>query len=203
MSTRRNFLLPIMLALLGGCTGLSSPQGTSPNLYVLDAQPTVPPSPVKRNLILTVNMPQANPGFETSQIAYLRQPHQLNYFVKSRWKDSPTRMLQPLLWQALQQSTGFNAVTLTASSIPADVRLDTVLVRLQQDFTTRPSRVHITLQTQLFDLRTRRVLSIRQFDATEDADAENAYGGVTAANRLVQHMLGDITEFCITATGEK
>ena len=189
--------------LLAGCAGLPTPQGSSPNIYVLDARPIVPISTVRRDLVLAVNTPQARPGFETAQIAYLQQPHELNYFVNSRWTSTPARMLQPLLLQALEQGAGFRAVVRAASAVPADVRLDIELIRLQHDFTTRPSRVQITLQAQLIDVRGKRVLAVQQFDATENADSEDAYGGVSAANRLVQRVLEEVTEFCITVSGKQ
>lgn len=205
MHSHRIFSRTALLAglLLAGCTGLSAPQGSSPNIYVLDARPSAPLSTVRHDLVLAVNMPQARPGFETAQIAYLQQPHELNYFVNSRWTSTPARMLQPLLLQALEQSAGFRAVVRTASAIPADVRLDIELIRLQHDFTTHPSRVQLTLQAQLIDVRGKRVLAVQQFDATENAGSEDAYGGVGAANRLVQRVLGQVTEFCVTAAGKQ
>jgi len=205
MYKRRIFPWINLLAglLLAGCTGLSTPQGSSPNIYVLDARPAVPESTVRHDLVLAVNMPQARPGFETAQIAYLQQPHELNYFVNSRWTSAPARMLQPLLLQALEQSAGFRAVVRTASAIPADVRVDIELIRLQHDFTTHPSRVQLTLQAQLIDVRGKGVLAVQQFDATENAGSEDAYGGVSAANRLVQRVLGQVTEFCVTAAGKQ
>lgn len=185
--------------LLAGCTGLTAPQGSSPNIYVLDARPDMQISAIKRDLVLAVAMPQARPGFASAQIAYLQQAHELNYFASSRWADTPARMLQPLLAQALEQSRGFRAVV-QAGAIPADIRLDIELIRLQHDFTLPASRVQLTLQAQLIDLRSKRVLAVRQFDATENADSPDAYGGVSAANRLVQRVLGQVTEFCIAAS---
>jgi hypothetical protein len=44
------------------------------------------------------------------------------------------------------------------------------------------------------------VLAVQQFDATENADSPDAYGGVSAANRLVRRVLGQVTEFCIAAS---
>lgn len=188
--------------LLAGCTGLTAPQGSSPNIYVLDARPDMQASAIKRDLVLAVTMPQARPGFASAQIAYLQQAHELNYFASSRWADTPAHMLQPLLAQALEQSRGFRAVV-QAGAIPADIRLDIELIRLQHDFTLPASRVQLTLQAQLIDLRSKRVLAVRQFDATENADSPDAYGGVSAANRLVQRVLGQVTEFCIAASANQ
>ena len=64
---------------------------------------------------------------------------------------------------------------------------------------TRPSRVAFTLRATLVDDKTRRVLAVRQFDATEPAPGEDAYGGVVAANRAVQKVLEDLALFCTQA----
>jgi cholesterol transport system auxiliary component len=145
-------------------------------------------------------VPRALPGFDTPQIVYVQQPHELNYFVTSRWADTPARMLEPLIAQAIVQTEGFKAVVQTSGVIPADVRLDTELVRLQQDFKTRPSRVQLTLRAQLVDVRGKRLLAAQQFDEVENADSEDAYGGVTAANRLLQRVLGKLAAFCVDAS---
>lgn len=193
----------LMSLLLAGCVGLPAPQGGSPDVYVLDALPAVQTPATRRDLVLAVNMPQARPGFETARMAYFHQAHELNYYTGSRWTDTPARMLQPLLLQTLEQGGAFRAVVRAGSSIPADVRLDVELVRLQQDFTASPSRVQVTLQAQLLDLRGRRVLAAKQFDAVEEAASEDAYGGVGAANRAVQRLLGEVAEFCAEASGRQ
>jgi cholesterol transport system auxiliary component len=188
------------ILLLAACTSLPAPTGVSPNIYMLEAGPAVPASQVKRDLVLAVSVPRALPGFDTPQMAYVQQPYELNYFVTSRWADTPARMLEPIIAQAIQQTQSFRAVVQPTGAIPADVRLDVELVRLQQDFTTRPSRVRLTLRAQLIDVRGRQLLAAQQFDEYENAAGENAYGGVTAANRLVQRMLVKLTAFCINAS---
>jgi len=86
-------------------------------------------------------MPRARPGFDTPRMAYLRRPHELDYFVTSRWVDRSSRMLGPLLAQALEQTGSFRAIVQTPGVVPADIRLDTELIRMQQEFRTQPSRV--------------------------------------------------------------
>lgn len=191
-------LVPILL--LAACTSLPAPQGVSPNIYMLEAGPAIPAAQVKRDLVLAVSMPRALPGFDTPQMAYVQQPYELDYFVTSRWADTPARMLGPIIVQAVQQTQSFRAVVQTADAIPAEVRLDVELVRLQQDFTARPSRVRLTLRAQLIDVHDQRVLAVQQFDEYENASSENAYGGVTAANRLVHRELAKLTEFCVDAS---
>ncbi len=202
MNSSRAAAVSAMLAMLmAGCAALQPPRMESPALYLLDARPAASATRPQRDLVLAVDPPSARPGFDTPQIAYVRQAHKLDYYVKSRWADTPSRMLAPLLVKALEQSGGFRAVVRTTDPIPADLRLDTELIRLQQDFTTQPSRVELTLRAQLYDLKGRQVLAVREFDAAENAGSEDAYGGVIAANRALARVLGQLGDFCAAAGG--
>ncbi|HMA31520.1 MAG TPA: hypothetical protein VKT00_06885, partial [Casimicrobiaceae bacterium] len=78
-----------------------------------------------------------------------------------------------------------------------DVRLDTEIVRLEQDFTVHPSRVEFTLRAQLVDVSERRVIATKVFDEVENAPQENADGGVVAANEALQRLLAQVADFCI------
>ena len=197
-AARRPLPVLMSLLLLAGCAGFSAPQVASQTIYVLEARPATKPVQVRRNIVLAVSMPQARPGFDTPQMAYAQQPYELNYFVTSRWADTPAHMLEPLLVQAIEQTGGFRAVVQAPGAVPADVRLETELVRLRQDFATRPSRVQLTLRAQLVDVRGKRILAVKQFEDSEDADRDDAYGGVTAANRLLQRMLDRLADFCVS-----
>lgn len=195
-------LLPLIL--LSGCTGLpSAPQAANPNIYVLDARPAIKAAQAKRDLVLAVSLPRARPGFDTNQIAYVRQPHALDYFAVNQWANTPARMLGPLLAQALEQAGGFRAVVQTPGVVPADVRLDTELIRLQQDFSSQPSRVQLTLRAQLVDMRSKQVLAVKLFDEAESAASEDAYGGVSAANRALQRVLEQVADFCVDAAASQ
>ena len=196
----RVFQMLIPTLLLVACSGLSAPKVPSQNIYVLETEPAVQAAQVKRDLVLAVSVPRARPGFDTPQMVYVQQPHELNYFATSRWADTPARMLEPLIAHALEQTESFRAVVQTSGAIPADVRLDIELVRLQQDFQTRPSRVQLTLRAQLIDVHGKRFLAAQQFDEVENAASDDAYGGVSAANRLVQRVLGELAEFCVNAS---
>jgi cholesterol transport system auxiliary component len=172
-------------------------------LYVLDARPAIKPVQAKRDLVLAVSMPRARPGFDTPQMAYFRQPHQLSYFAVNRWADTPSRMLEFLLAQALEQTGSFRAIVQASGAVPADIRLDTELIRLQQEFGTQPGRVQLTLRAELIDVVGKRVIAVKLFDAAENATVDDAYGGVIAANRVAQRVLGQLADFCYNESGRK
>lgn len=192
---RRLLRMLACTVLLAGCTGLQAPQVENSHTYVLDARAPAKAAQIKRELVVAVSMPRARSGFDTSQMAYLRHPHELGYFAFNRWADTPARMLAPLLAQTLEP--GFRAVVQTPGAVPANVRLDTELIRLQQDFSTQPSKVQLTLRAQLVAVTDKRVLAVKVFDESENAISDDAYGGVIAANRALQRVLGQLSDFCI------
>jgi cholesterol transport system auxiliary component len=195
--------LAISAVLLAGCVGMAPPHAEAPSIYVLDARPSEPPARPLRNVVLAVSVPRARAGYDTAQMAFVRAPYELEYFTKSRWADTPSRMLAPLLVQTLEQAGGFRAVVPAPSAVPADLRLDTELVRLQQNFATRPPRIELALRAQLVDVRSQRVVATAEFEEVEVASREDAYGGVIAANRALQRLLVRVVEFCVEQSGSR
>ncbi|HEU0282784.1 MAG TPA: ABC-type transport auxiliary lipoprotein family protein, partial [Gallionella sp.] len=177
------------------------PKVESQKTYLLEARPLVQAAGIRRDLVLAVNLPHALPGFDTRGMAYVQQAHELNYFASSRWADTPARMLEPLLLQAIEQTGSFRAVVRAVGAVPADIRLDTELMQLQQDFEVQPSRIQLTLRAQLLNVKEKRVLAVREFAEVENADSEDPYGGVAAANRALQRALGKVAEFCVSESG--
>jgi len=187
--------------LLAGCTGLQAPKLESIHLYTLDAQPASITAQHQNNRVLAISMPTAWPGYDTPQIAYQRQPLELEYFLTHRWADTPARMLRPLLAQALEPA--FRAVVPTPGIVAADLRLDTELIQLKQDFTTQPSRIQLVLRAQLIDVKDKRVIAVKQFDESENSATEDAYGGILATNRALQRVLSQLTVFCVDASARQ
>ena len=191
------------LALLaGGCSVLQPPRVESPVLHTLDAKPVIGTSKDKRDLVLEVSLPRPSPGFDSAAMAYVQKPFALDYFAVHRWADAPARMIGPLLIRTLEQTGSFRAVVQGPSSIPADIRLDTDLLRLQQNFMTRPSRVELSLRLQLIDVRGRRVVATEIVDVASEAPSDDPEGGVIAANAALANALAQVAEFCVAASAE-
>jgi cholesterol transport system auxiliary component len=136
---------------------------------------------------------QAEPGFETPRMVYLKRPYELEYFATNQWADTPANMFAPLLAQSLIQSGTWRDVVLLPSLVPGDYRLDFYGFALQQEFFQQPSRVRVTGLAQLVDLKQSTIVGMQRFETIEPAPSENAYGGVVAANRAVALLLDQIT----------
>ena len=118
----------------------------------------------------------------------------------SRWVDTPSRMLAPLLVRALEQSGRFRTVVQAPSGVAATYRLDVEIARLLQDFSTRPSRIEVVLRVQITDVATKRVIATRMFEDIEEAPSENPAGGVAAANAALRRVLERLADFCAEST---
>lgn len=194
----------LCLTVLGACNSLPTAATPHTVFYAIEGTPGAvraePPanSPATAPTLM-VNPTHAAAGFDSPRIIYVRETHKLEYFAHSEWVDPPARMLAPLLVAALANSGAFRAVMLTPSAAAGELRLDTEIIRLQQEFQTQPSRVRFTLRAYLVDDLTRRVLAWREFDAVVPAASEDPYGGVVAANRAVQTVLESLTVFCAEA----
>jgi cholesterol transport system auxiliary component len=185
----------LLTFFLAGCSSLRPTEAESVRTYLLEAQfdraEQVKPIP----LVLTVSPPRAAPGYITERMAFVRQPHMLEYFAKNRWAETPAKMLAPLLVRALELRTGFSAVTSSEGMVKGDVRLDAEIALLQQEFITSPSRLHMKLRVQLVEQTSYRVLATQVFDAVETAPTDDPYGGVIAANRMLPRLLSQIADF--------
>jgi cholesterol transport system auxiliary component len=197
--SRRAVVLAALLAT--GCGGLLPKGGPPPTFYTLDGVREARPAPMPAAAsasapTLLVNPPHAAPGFDSQHIVYVRIAHQLEHFAHSEWVDTPARMIAPLMVAALENTGAFRAVGSPASGIAGELRLDTEVLRLQQEFGGGTSRVRFTLRASIADNTTRKAIASREFDASVAARSDDPYGGVVAANRAVQQVMQQLASYC-------
>ncbi len=182
------------LVLLAACVG---PQGKPQDsaTYLLSAAAPIKAGTAKSPHTILVAPMRAHPGFDTPRMAYVREPNRIDYYAYNRWVEAPARMLTPLLTQALEANQSFAAVVQAPGSVHAQLRLDTELVSLTQDFSVKPSRMRLVLRAQLVDTQTQTIRGSRSFEVQAPAGSEDARGGVDAVNRALPEMLGRLAEW--------
>lgn len=190
-------LAHVMCGLLAlTAAGCLSPRTDSSEIHTyqlsLDGSPSEARTGTLDGPVLLVSQSQAEPGFETQRMVYLKRPYELEYYALNQWADTLVRMFTPLMVQALNQNDAWRAVILLPSSLHGDYRLDTHGFLLQQEFLQQPSRMRVMVRAQLVDLKESTILSARVFEVMENATSENPYGGVQAANRAVAGLLDQI-----------
>lgn len=194
----------LALCWLSGCAASFLPrQASPPALYTLDvaAQTASIPIPVPEPgaPTLIVNAPTAASGFDSARLAYVQRAYEIEYFTLHQWVDTPVHMLEPLLLRAIEATGAFHAVVSAPTTASGRFRLDTRLIRLQQDFTVRPSQVRLTLRAALIDATTRSVVAQGEFNASVASSSEDPYGGIIAAQLATAQVLADLAAFCAAA----
>ncbi|MBC7715316.1 MAG: membrane integrity-associated transporter subunit PqiC [Pseudorhodobacter sp.] len=218
-----SMLIFVMAFVLAGCGSLLPSPPPTPSFYRLGSVgPALRDQPLSAiGPTLLVHPMRAASGFDSTHIVYSRSPSQLEHFARSEWADTPARMLAPWLVEVLIAelvgsegkggsgssgssgssgnsggSGGVGAVLLAPSSALNDYSLDTDLIRLQQDFSVQPSQVRLTLRVSLIQTSTRRVLGVREFDASQPSATDDPRGGVQAAQAAAARVLQEVAQFC-------
>lgn len=187
----------VLCLALTNCTSLLPTTGQEETrTYLLEANITKGVSTTtKAGPTLVVAMPDASPGLDSTGIAYVREPHRLDYYLKSQWADTPRRMIRPLLVTALEATGQFRAVLAAPSPLSGDMLLETEILRLQQEFLGEPSQVRLILRAQLVNVSQRQVMGTQVFETLEPTPTPDAYGGVQAANRALSRLLTELATF--------
>lgn len=193
------FLLSVLL-IVSSCSSLQPVKQPVINTYILDGVSRQQFNISSTQLTLLVSNVTASSGYETSDLLYIDRPHQLKSFSKSKWISPPAKMILPLLVQSLRNSQRFRAVVFSPYSGIADMRLDVHLLKLQHEFFKRPSQVRMSLQIDLINNATSKVIVSRRFEVVKEARYDNPYGGVIAANVATTALLENTVSFVVKNT---
>lgn len=188
-------ILATVAVFSGGCVTVGPPEAQPIHTFVLSPAPIPNRSTAPCGDVLVVSTPTAHAGYDSARMMYSERESELHYFVFNRWADRPTTMLEPILVQAVESTGRFHAVVGIANGILPELRLDTRIVSLHQEFITDNSQVRVALRVQLVDLMDRRVLATALFEEVEFARTDDPYGGVTALNRALTRMMGRVADF--------
>lgn len=191
----------LMLVSLTGCFG---PVKTPPvKTYTLSPEPYIQASAAHRGrAVLMVNPPTASPGYETSDMIYTTNEHQLSHFSRHTWVAPPAKMLQPLLVTSWQNSGCLHAVVAGPYAGKADYTANTQLLVLQQEFSDYGSVERMAILVSLVDNASGAIIASRQFTAVVPAQS-NPYAGVVAANQAVREILSRSNAFICNKTAAR
>lgn len=189
--------LSTFVIALSACTAVKLPTVTTYQLNSFSKKSWAA-SPKKRTILVV--LPEAAAGYQSSSMLYVKKPYALKPFAKHSWVDSPASMLHPLLIESLQRSSHFQAITSIAYAEPIEYRLDTQLLKFQQNFIKKPSTMEFSAKVVLSEMDKNHILLSRIINLEMPCPEDTPYGGVIAANRIAESFTGIVTEFVIKNT---
>ncbi|HAU1150786.1 TPA: hypothetical protein JBI12_02390 [Legionella pneumophila] len=168
------------------------------NEYQLTAYSTKQFIRKPKPITIQVTAPEAVAGYQTEEMLYMKKPFKLEPFVKNAWTSPPADMLFPLLVQSLQSSGYFYAVTSSPYSEEADYRLDTQLLKLEQNFIKKPSVLEFSAKIVLTHISDNQIIGSRIVRLQIPCSQDTPYGGVIAANQATFRFTATVTDFVIS-----
>lgn len=144
---------------------------------------------------LRVTAAQSAPGFHTSRMLYMEEPHRLDHFAYHTWADVPAAMIVELVQQHLTRLGMFGTVLTGTHEVRAHYRLDLKSARLLQHFENGASRVSFDIDVALVNQAERSLVARQAFSYSQDTDSADPQGGVNAANLIAGRFLTDIVQF--------
>lgn len=194
MRVQKIFLLSLFIILLAAC----GPIVISPiSYYQIEDLHSIQVPPAKTHLTILVSTPIANPGYQTSSMLYMLTPYKLSSYVNSQWVAPPSQMLLPLFVRAIRQTGHFFSVVSPPFLGITHYRLETRLLKLQQEFFSPISQVRLSIQASLIKSQENRVIATKIFEVLIPAPNNNPYSGVLAANRAAGIIMHRIALFCV------
>jgi ABC-type uncharacterized transport system auxiliary subunit len=128
-------------------------------------------------------------------MAYTTQPPRLDYFAYHEWADLPARMFAAMIETRLDASTLLGTVVTGSSDVRTDLRLDSELKSLRQDFTGDHSTLALAIKVSLVDVSRRSLLHTKTFSYREASDGSGPDTGARAANRAADRFLAELMVF--------
>jgi len=192
------FTISIVL-LLCGCSPVRLPNVD--HYAIANIKPIAVSRYGRTSKTLLVSQPVASPGYNTANMIYMVTPYELSSYSVNKWVSPPANMLMPEFVSALRRSRYFKAVVSPPFAGITDYRLDTQLLRLQQEFLLPKSQERLTVQATLINNRNSRVLATKLFNVVIPAPANNPYSGVLAANKAARILSARLVRFVAANAG--
>jgi cholesterol transport system auxiliary component len=185
---------------VSGCALLSPPTKATVEKAVLTEVPHDLPQRTSRGDTVLVVPPKTTPLYDTTQMAYRTQQHDVAYFSEREWGETPSHMLYPLVVRTLENTHAFRAVLTEQFTARYTYALRTEILELIQDFGSDSTSVVLTLRFQLTDYAAKTAIATKELSVREPMRERNSYAGVMAANEATAKALQQMAQFVLQAT---
>ena len=197
--TMKPFMISIIffIVLLSGCSPVKTTEMDNYRLTLFSEKKLSHQAGSKTILVTST---EAISTYQNKQMFYQIKPYEISSFAKNTWASPPAEMIFPLIVQSLEHSRQFQAVLSSSNDEPTDYRLDTQLLKLEQNFLSKPSVMDMRLKAVLTDVKNGQIIASRLFTQHIHCPSDSPYGGVMAANQATRQLTSDLVNFVARMT---
>jgi cholesterol transport system auxiliary component len=192
--SREMLLVALGTAILSNCT-LLAPANVETRKEMLTKVPLDLPEGKTQPATLLVLPPETSAAYDTTQMAYEIRPNEIAYFSRTGWGEKPSQMIHRLVVQTLENAHCVAAVVTPPFVGPYTHSLRTEILALQQDFTSQPAALQLTLRAQLVAEAGNHVVATKEISVREPMQEATPYAGAVAANDAMAKALTQLAEF--------
>lgn len=196
-SLRRMVLLSTLGALVA-CSGLTINSSRAVSWFTLNdvAQETegaTNDAPIKA--VLIIGQVDANPFYDTTQLAFSRSDIARAYYQYAAWTERPTKRLATLIERRLAKRQGFIAVANSTAGIRGDLVLNLSLDEIYHDTIAQPASAKLVLHATLIESSTRSLIARKRFAHSAGVSDPEAASAVKALNQATSSLIDELSEW--------
>lgn len=195
---RRLLALATGLPLIGGASGcVSLVTGTAPRRFRLSNPTTFGPEVPSVDWTLEIDNTLADPGIDTTHIAYLGSSGlELQYFPEAEWPSTTSDLMTLLLIQSFVDSRKIPRVGDRNSGLRPDFMLKTVLRDFQAEAGAAPV-VKVAITASLIATPRRVQAGAERFQASAPAASAGIEDVVRAFDKATDRVLRDLVSWTL------
>ena len=191
-------------AIATGC-GIYPFDKPAPNLFVLTPKSTFSADLPTVDWQLTVELPLADAGINTSRIAIRKSTITIDYYQGANWIDTAPRMVQTLLIESFENTNQIVGVGRQSAALRADYTLLMELRECQAEHKAGEAvpSAHVRLNAKLVRLPQRVIVATKNADYSVKAKNGRLSEVVHAFDDSLGRALKTIVEWALTAVPPK
>jgi len=198
MSRRQLLAGMIIVSLIPAMWACGLGGGPPPRQYTLSPVTGFPPGLRPVTWSLVVDEPTAPHQIDTSRIALMNGPFQVEYYADVEWTDNAPAMVQLLLIQSFQNTGRLPVVASTRQTLSTDFLLLSNLRKFQveRDASNVPQAT-VVLEPTLLRMPRREPVATARFEKTTPVAADSIDAVTTAFNTSLGEVIRQVVDWTL------
>jgi cholesterol transport system auxiliary component len=186
----------LLAAAVASCSIL--PKAETRDVYVLPAATrATPPASPPVTWSLRINTPKATGFLDSNRIAVMPDASRITVYQGARWSDDAAVLMRDRLVDAFRADTRLALVGNGEANERADRELDGQLRAFQTEYLNGAPIVVIRYDAQVVEVRTRRIIATRSFEARSTPRGSDVVSAVSAFGIASDTLTTDVVAWVV------